>query len=154
MNREELKASAYADYAEKSASKEYPGVMMFYMTKENNLKTSVIPTNLTEEEFYQKLTDVELQEDFEGYIGEDAMKIRCTYHSSHKESPDADKVGPGFFPPPAVDRVLVNHKGQMFVSNGTSSTRVNYCPFTGEQAGSMLTRSEQEVDGKIVYRYD
>jgi hypothetical protein len=143
MTREELKAKLYVGYAEKSNSKEYPGVLMFYMTKENNLKTSVIPTNLTEEEFYQKLTDVELGEDFKGYIGEEFMETITTNHYSKK----------GMWGQ-AIDRVIIDHEGYMWVSNGEYATKVNYCPFTGEKAFKTLTQSEKEYGDKIDYYYN
>ena len=144
MNREELKAKAYEDYAAKSETEEYPGVMMFYVTKDDGMKNFAITTSLTKEEFYQKLTNIELREDFEGFIGEDTVSASCTYHFSR----------PSGLYGPAVDRVLVDYKGRMFVSNGEYSTRVNYCPFTGEKAAVTLTQSEQEIDGKIAYNYE
>lgn len=144
MTREELKAKLYVGYAEKSKLKEYPGGLMFYITKDNNVKQLVIPTNLTEEEFYQKLANIELQEEFEGYIGEDAVSTKCTYHFSRPSGAYG----------PAIDRVCIDYKGRMFVTNGEYSTRVNYCPFTGEKAVAQMTQTEQEIDGKITYNYE
>lgn len=144
MTREELKAKAYENYFEQGKTKEHPGVMIFYITKEDDMESFIIPTNLTKEEFYQKMSDIEQLENFEGFIGEDAVSTRCTYHFSRPS---------GAFGP-AIDRVLVDYKGRMFVSNGEYSTRVNYCPFTGEKAVIQMNCSEQEIDGKTAYRYE
>lgn len=144
MNREELKIMFYADYTEKSKSKEYPGVIIFYITKTDGLNRLTIPTNLTEEEFYKKLANLELQEGFEGYIGEDAVMTRCVHHFSRPSGAYG----------PAIDRVCMDYKGRMFVTNGEYSTRVNYCPFTGQKAVMQMTQTEQEIDGKITYNYE
>ena len=142
MKREELKATVYKDYAAKSETKEYPGVMMFYITKENRVKNSVIATSLSKEDFYQKLADIELQDDFGGYIGEEGMVTFTTNHYSKK----------GMWGQ-AIDRVIIDHEGYMWVSNGEYATKVNYCPFTGEKAIKTLTQLEKEYEGETEYYY-
>lgn len=59
----------------------------------------------------------------------------------------------------AVDCVLINSNGEMYVTNGEYSTRVNFCPFTGTPAPKqMKIHAERivEVDSvKRVYKvYD
>jgi len=142
MTREELKTAFYKHYVERSESKDYTGILVFYFTNVNTLNSLTIVKGLNEEEFYQKLADLELVENFKGYIGEEGMVTFTTNHYSKK----------GMWGQ-AIDRVIIDHEGYMWVSNGEYATKVNYCPFTGEKAIKTLTQSEKEYEGKTDYYY-
>lgn len=43
---------------------------------------------------------------------------------------------------PAVDYVYEKENGELWVTNGEYSTRVNYCPFCGYEAENKITEED------------
>lgn len=53
---------------------------------------------------------------------------------------------------PAIDRVIIDENGRMWVCNDEYSTQVNYCPFTGTQAPVQMVVKKEVSNSKVFYK--
>lgn len=53
---------------------------------------------------------------------------------------------------PAIDRVVIDKNGRMWVCNDECSTQVNYCPFTGTQAPVQMVVKGEVTNASVSYK--